>query len=449
MAVALLAFHAAWVPRWGWVMAIFPCCLIPLIYLPTLAMRWSVGLVLGLAMYGPHLHFFWTLFGPAAAVLWLILAFWPALFLVVGGEFQLRLPTGLLVIALPILWTGLEYFRSELYFLRFSWLTPGLALAWGEAPNLLSRLGVFGTGFLLFTAGTSLTLLNGRPRWLMTGGIAVLAALLSRAGPQPEPTHLLRVAGAQIESATVDEIPGILDRVVATHPDADLIVLPEYSLDAPPSPELRQWCSTQRRHVIVGGREPLAGGGFRNTAWVLDPRGETVFSQVKSVPIQFFDDGEPATSQALWDSPWGALGIAICYDLSYTRVIDSLARLGAQGLIIPTMDSVGWGRYQHQLHARIAPARAAEYGIPIVRCASSGISQLVNSRGGVDTSAPFSDEILVFAGNIRLGPRASLPADRTFAPLCTAASVAGVLGIAFFPLLARRHPSQKATAPPL
>ncbi|MBE7498754.1 MAG: hypothetical protein HS113_00260 [Verrucomicrobiales bacterium] len=45
--------------------------------------RWAfyTGLAVGLGMYGPQLHFFWGLFGPAAVALWLVLAFWLALFL--------------------------------------------------------------------------------------------------------------------------------------------------------------------------------------------------------------------------------------------------------------------------------------------------------------------------------------------------------------------------------
>ena len=30
---------------------------------------------------------------------------------------------------IPFVWTGLEYFRSELYYLRFSWLNAGYAFA--------------------------------------------------------------------------------------------------------------------------------------------------------------------------------------------------------------------------------------------------------------------------------------------------------------------------------
>jgi hypothetical protein len=55
---------------------------------------------------------------------------------------------------------------------------------------------------------------------------------------------------------------------------------------------------------------PAAGdhAAFHNTAFVVGPDGDVIFEQAKSVPIQFFNDGRPATSQRLWDSPWGRIG---------------------------------------------------------------------------------------------------------------------------------------------
>ena len=61
-------------------------------------------------------------------------------------------------------------------------------------------------------------------------------------------------------------------------------------------------------------------------------------------------------------------------ELSYTRVTDWLVKLGAEALVVPTMDVADWGQAQHELHGRIAPARAADYGLPIFGLASSGIS---------------------------------------------------------------------------
>ena len=54
----------------------------------------------------------------------------------------------------PFLWTGLEYFRSELYYLRFSWLSPGYAFSNADELQLVANYGVYGISFLLM-AGAS------------------------------------------------------------------------------------------------------------------------------------------------------------------------------------------------------------------------------------------------------------------------------------------------------
>jgi len=161
-------------------------------------------------------------------------------------------------------------------------------------------------------------------------------------------------------------------------------------------------------YLIVGGEDPATNGNYYNTAFVIGTDGEIVFKQAKSVPIQFFKDGLPAREQKLWDSPWGKIGICICYDLSYSRVTDRLIRLGAQAIIAPTMDVADWGRHEHELHARIAPIRAAEYGVPIFRVASSGISQLVNRNGDVQASAPFPGELATISGVLEFRKPSSL-----------------------------------------
>ena len=83
---------------------------------------------------------------------------------------------------------------------------------------------------------------------------------------------------------------------------------------------------------------------------MINPEGRVEFKQAKSVPVQFFVDGMPAKSQAVWESPWGKIGICICYDLSYSRVTDRLIRQGARALIVPTMDMIAWGGHEHELH---------------------------------------------------------------------------------------------------
>jgi len=216
-----------------------------------------------------------------------------------------------------------------------------------------------------------------------------------------------------------------LDALKAKHPDAELLVLSEYAFENPVPPRVKDWCAKNQRYLIAGGKRFLdaAENRFHNTAFVIGPDGNEIFSQVKSVPVQFFKDGEPAPQQKLWNSPWGKIGLCVCYDLSYTRVTDGLVRQGAQAIIAPTMDQQSWGGREHRLHAHVAPVRAAEYGIPIFRLCSSGISQAVDRHGNVLATAPFPGQGATLEATLFLPPRGSLPIDRFLAWPCVAISI--------------------------
>ena len=210
----------------------------------------------------------------------------------------------------------------------------------------------------------------------------------------------------------------VLDRLVKKFPEAELIVLSEYAFDGPIPEKVKAWCRENQKYLVAGGKDLLPGDQYYNTAFVVSPEGEIIFRQGKSVPIQFFKDGLPAPEQKVWDSPWGKIGICICYDLSYRRVVDELVRQGAQALIVPTMDVADWGRHQHELHARVAPIRAAEYGLPIFRVCSSGISQLVNANGRVESTTPFPGDEAMIAGSLSVARKGRLPLDHWLAPFC-------------------------------
>ncbi|MBL9139048.1 MAG: hypothetical protein JNK85_24485 [Verrucomicrobiales bacterium] len=425
-------------------MALFPLLLLSATRLRTVRQSFYLGLGLGLAIVAPQLRFFWSIFGAAAIVLWLVVAIWYAAFAATGQALHRRLAGVWTVPLIPALWMGFEFFRSELYYLRFAWITPGHALAQAGISPVYHWLGMYGVGAFLFIGPSLFWFSRHGGRWLGLAVTLIGAAALGVTETRPlapasaaSPHRIVQVAGAQIESMPEHHLVAVLDQLLARYPATQLCVLPEYTLDGAPGGDLMSWCRAHRQYLVVGGRELLENGRFRNTAWVIDASGDIVFRQAKSVPIQFFNDGEAASNQAVWSSPWGALGIAICYDLSYTRVMDRLVRQGAEALLIPTMDSLSWGAHQHALHARIAPIRAAEYGIPICRSASSGVSQVVDREGSITSSAPFCEEVAFFAGSLQVDGPGRLPIDRWLAPAATVIT-AGLIGWLVWPLISRQ-----------
>lgn len=429
---AAACFHAAYTPAHPGPLALlivgYVVCLVQLTRLRTMRLAFYTGLLAGLACFGPQLVFFWGIFGPAAIALWTILAFWIALFVALSHVALVRFGAKRAVWLVPFLWTGLEYFRSELYHLKFAWLNVGYAFS-DFMIMPCGLLGGYAVGFCVATYA-GLFLIGKMKRLIVIGLVGIIVgAFLFMPSLGPKQRLNLRLAGVQLEFPNDTQVRQALNRVITARTNLDLIVLSEYTLDGPPSEQLKNWCREHRKFLIVGGKDPAPGNSFYNTAFVISTNGEVVFKQAKSVPIQFFKDGLRATEQKLWASPWGKIGICICYDLSYARVTDELVRQGAQMLIVPTMDVADWGRHQHELHARITPVRAAEYGVPIFRVASSGISQGVNGLGYVRASAPFpgEGEMIFFGVNLRPERHGSLPLDRWLAPFCV--SVTGLFGL--------------------
>ena len=441
-AAATASFHLAMiVPALSGLMVLFLFSLLQLTGLRTARHAFRCGGVIGLAVYAPHLAFFWTIFNWAAVALWGVLAFWLGLFVVLARAVRVRWGAATAALLIPFLWTGLEYFRGELYYLRFSWLSIGFAFA--ETPQLLrlTTLGFYGVGFLLAAVAALANVLSrNRALALLAGTTLALGVMhLGSAGDADLRGRAVSVAGVQLEFPATLEVPAALDTVRRAHPDTELIVLSEYTFDDPVPERVKAWCRTNRCYLIAGGKDPAPGSNFFNTAFVIGPEGDVVFRQAKSVPIQFFKDGLPAPARNVWDSPWGRIGLCVCYDLSYRRVVDDLIRQGVQALIVPTMDMADWGQAQHRLHARVAPIRAAEYGVPIFRVCSSGISQLVDANGRIRASAPFPGQGAVIGGVLNLAKPGRLPVDHYLGPAASGLT-AGISAILLMLVVTRKSP---------
>jgi len=436
-ATSVTAFHLAYsVPYLPVLTIVYVFALLQLTRARTSRQSFYLSLVVGMFISAPQMSCFWVLFGPSSIVLWLILAFWTALFVTLGRLCLNNLGAVRGGLLLPFLWTGLEYFRSELYYLRFSWLNIGYAFSASAYQPALNFLGMYGIGFFAVTVAAGIWLLDFKRVVVFVGVVTLSCAVIWSIywGGRDKRTlgKPIQLAGVQLEFPAEHEVISALDKLIATKPETQIIVLCEYAFLGPIPEKIKTWCKDHQRYLVAGGKDPLPSGDFYDTAFVVGTNGDIVFKQGKSVPVQFLKDGLPAREQKLWDSPWGKIGICICYDLSYTRVTDRLVRLGAQAMIVPTMDVVEWGKHEHELHARVARVRAAEYHIPIFRVASSGISQLVDRSGVEQASAGFTGQNEMLSGKMFINQPGSLPIDRWLGP----ASV-GVSGLIILFLMAR------------
>jgi len=358
-----------------------------------------LGLAQGVMLYGCSLSWFWRIFGPAAIALWLIVAlFTGAACGLIGWAGKRHPQMKWLPLHAALVWTAFEYFRSEWFWLRFPWMTPGLALG----PTWLSPfVGVYGAGFLVVLAGALLALGSRRSKLASLVVIAALSILaLNRPGPVRESGPGIPVLALQSEQV---DFESYLETSKARVFHDGVILWPEYSapFEIKPSPEngnpprdrarLAELVRDKRSVLVFGTMKDLPGGKHYNIARTLDESGDLGW-HAKNRPVHFMDDGEPGKTAEPIATRFGKLGTPICFDCDYTEIIRRMVANGAEAFTVPIMDAETWTPREHLQHAELFRHRALENGRWFAVAATSGMTQFIDSHGNRVSQLPLMDE---------------------------------------------------------
>jgi deaminated glutathione amidase len=133
-------------------------------------------------------------------------------------------------------------------------------------------------------------------------------------------------------------------------------------------------------HLLIGSiAVRVEENRCANRSFLISPEGAVIASYDK---IHMFDvdlgGGEsyresnqhrPGTEPVLAGTPWGGLGITICYDLRFPQLYRHLARKGADMLAVPSAFTVGTGKAHWEVLLR---ARAIETGCFVLAPAQTG-----------------------------------------------------------------------------
>jgi predicted amidohydrolase len=165
----------------------------------------------------------------------------------------------------------------------------------------------------------------------------------------------------------------IIDRLrEAAARDAQLIVFPECAvtgycfdslaeaapfaepLDGPSADAIAAACQETGAHAIVGFIE-RDGAALFNAAMVVGPTG--VIGSYRKVHLPFLGVDRFLTPGdrpfALFELPFGKVGVNICYDASFPESARALKLLGAELIVLPTNWPTGaWRTAEYVLNAR-------------------------------------------------------------------------------------------------
>ena len=178
---------------------------------------------------------------------------------------------------------------------------------------------------------------------------------------------------------------------------AELVCLPEYCgglksegglLTPPSAPEARHpvldalcgFASDAGVWVLVGSiAVDGPGGRIINRGYVLDERGDIrarydkiFLFDVDLSPTQRYRESAvvaPGEHAVVVDTPWGRLGMTICYDLRFPQLYRTLAQAGAEILAVPAAFTKVTGEAHWHVLNR---ARAIENGAVVVAPCAAG-----------------------------------------------------------------------------
>ena len=363
-----------------------------------------LGLFHGAVFFGVTMSWLRDIFvdsGHLVVPLVLIMSLFSALFARGYAMAQRRYSPGwVMALFTACWWISLEFYRAEIYYLKFPWMTPGVGLG----PTCISPLlGVSGASFIIIFATT---LICQKKRHCMIGAV-MMACLLgmvmfqkNRTAPEGDSVNILAVQNEDF----------ILERYLELTEEADLkvkpdiIIWPEYALsyDVRKQPQdmakLQLLVQKQGVTLVVGtqtefGKNP---GEWYNTALTLDQSG-VLGEHYKNNTVHFFDDGVAGKEAKSVQTAHGKLGTPICFDCDYQDVIRRMVSDGAELITVPSMDGIHWGDKEHYQHAELFRHRAAENGRWLAVAATSGVTQVIDPYGNCVKSIPIIEEGILAA----------------------------------------------------
>jgi predicted amidohydrolase len=163
------------------------------------------------------------------------------------------------------------------------------------------------------------------------------------------------IAGLQLSARPGDNTASMLeeiDKVMIRFPWIEMIVLPELTAcgadralaESMPGPMEARFRASARSHgiwLIPGSVFEADGDRLFNTVPVIDPDGRVVARYRKMFPWEPYEEGvAPGEEFVVFDVPNVArFGISNCYDMWFPETVRSLAWMGAEIILHPSLTS--------------------------------------------------------------------------------------------------------------
>jgi apolipoprotein N-acyltransferase len=376
--------------------------------------------------------------GMIAAVV-LVGSYYTAVLMTFRKLYQLRPVYGF--VAIPFLWTGMEYFRTLTEF-AFPWSDLGYSQAYySYILQFVSVTSVHGLSFLIVTVNVLLwqcfrkTLSPERRITALFASTGIIVALLAYGWIElpripiegdfklalmqgSVPLHEKWSEGNQYHSI---DLYDSLTQAVADE-DVNLYVWPEtaapcyLSIDRACRKRVGEVARKSAGYHLVGALAISYPEGvlrYHNSCFQINPGGwfEQSYDKVKLVPfseqvpyqdqvpfmrkdflrkyltfidrydVQWWSDFRPGDSSVMFNLPEASYSVLICFETAFPEFVRRTILDGAQFVVGITNDT-WWGRSVGlDQHARIFITRAVENRCWFARAANSGLTFIVDGYG--------------------------------------------------------------------
>jgi len=168
------------------------------------------------------------------------------------------------------------------------------------------------------------------------------------------------------------------------------------SIDADASPSSYMLTQTAKKHKVwlIGGSvsERAEDGKIYNTCLVVNSEGEVVGKHrkvhlfdidVRKPKKMFFKESDTLSAGDTWtlvDTPWGKLGVGICYDIRFPDMAMVLRQEGARFLVYPAAFNTVTGPAHWELLAR---GRAVDNQVFVALCSPARVTAEEGNNGYV------------------------------------------------------------------
>jgi len=222
------------------------------------------------------------------------------------------------------------------------------------------------------------------------------------------------IAGMQLALSALHEnvtaMGARLDVLMSVYPWGQMVVFSELAAFGPltvhaqplPNPTEALFQTWARKHgiwLLPGSMFERVGDEVFNTASVIDPEGNVVGRYRKMFPFRPYEEGVSAGQDFLvFDVPEaGRFGVSICYDLWFPETARTLAAMGAEVILHPTLT----GTIDRDVELAIVRATAAQnqcfvFGVNGFGDCGNGRSLLTGPAGEVLYQGQSAPEMIPF-----------------------------------------------------